>query len=146
MNWRDEAIASPSLRNRKRLEENVKLTTMSKFYPSIYSKSAEICRDGTFHPLGALLFTNGTYKNTIKIIDEVATVRTALDLDTRFQWVYNWSSGTISPSPHLKLSFEALIAEEVARYIALWEIEFRPSLTTLRYKVRVHLRKDRKHA
>lgn len=113
------------------------------FPQNIYSKFAEIGRDGIFHPLGALLFTNGTYKETIKIIDEVATVPTAFDLDTRFQWVYNWSSGAVSPSPHLRLSFEALIAEEVVRYIALWEVEFRPSLTTLRYRVRERLRKDK---
>ena len=88
----------------------------------------------TYHPLGALLFTNITYRETLKIINTV-DVPAVPFTDGSFQWEYDWTNGIVQAAPAITTSFESLLAQEIAKYTAFWEAEFAPTLVSVGYKV-----------
>jgi hypothetical protein len=79
----------------------------------------------TFHPLGALLYTNTTYRETIKIIDQVDVPSIPFHNGTP-AYVYDWQSGAIAPVPAATTEFKILLIAEIARYAAYWALEFGP--------------------
>jgi hypothetical protein len=87
-----------------------------------------------FFPLGALLFSNETYVNTVKIIDASGVPSVSFGARTTFD--YNWTTGVTTSAPAITLGFEVLAAEEYARYSLYWYTIFAP-FSALRYKVRV---------
>ena len=90
----------------------------------------------TFHPLGALLYTNTTYRETLKIIDTVG-VPSVPFLGNLPKWDYDWKTGALQPAPILTSAFNETLASELPRYISFWETEFAPNLTSIGYKAGV---------
>jgi len=75
----------------------------------------------TYHPLGALIFVNQTYHETLKIINQVNVP--AEQYKRGAIWKYDYKSGAIgqqAPSPQLAQQLQA----EAARYIQQWPTVF----------------------
>jgi hypothetical protein len=90
---------------------------------------------GIFHPLGAAFYSNGTYPQTLKVIQESGVPSEAFALaGAREQFRYNYTTGAIEPVPDLELEFVSRLAQEIPRYIQLWSTEFAP-LSVTGYKV-----------
>jgi hypothetical protein len=107
-----------------------------------------------FHPLGALLFSNASYPETLKVLD-VAGVpaipymvgqrvcqsslfiyqkpRTRYVL-TCVKWVYNITTGFTVQSPPVPAAFATLVAQEFQRYSDYWTTVFAP-YSAIGYKV-----------
>lgn len=91
----------------------------------------DVFRD-TYHPLGALLFSNGTYTETLKVIEKSGVL--SVPFVTGQRWLYNWTSGVALPSPPISVAFATLVGQEFQRYVAYWSTVFAP-YSALRYKV-----------
>jgi hypothetical protein len=79
----------------------------------------------TFHPLGALIFFNETYVETLKIIEQTTVKATQQHVGPP-QWVYNWTDGDISTGPAFTVEQEALLLVEVGRYETFWNTVYYP--------------------
>lgn len=88
----------------------------------------------SYHPLGALLFTNTTWANTIKIINEVGVPAVPF-LEGNTQWVYNYTTGAVQAAPAITPAFLAALQVEVPKYIEFWETSFGPEYQSIGYKV-----------
>lgn len=98
--------------------------------------AADHPRRGIFHPLGAAFFSNASYPETVKVINEsgVAIEEFAL-AGAREQFLFNITTGVTEAVPALSPQALQLVAAEVPRYIQLWTRDFAPISTTF-YKVR----------
>ncbi|KAF1956436.1 FAD/NAD(P)-binding domain-containing protein [Byssothecium circinans] len=87
--------------------------------------------EGIFHPLGAAFFSNVTYPETVKVVDEsgVSIEEFAL-AGARQQYQFNITTGATEPLPTLSPQFRQLLASEVPRYVQLWNRDFAPISTT----------------
>ncbi|KAF2266973.1 hypothetical protein CC78DRAFT_531068 [Lojkania enalia] len=84
------------------------------------------CR-GIFHPLGAAFFSNGTYQETLKVIDKSGVSIEPFALaGEREQFRFNYSTGSIEQVPQLSNAFVAVLLSEIPRYINLWTTKFAP--------------------
>lgn len=92
---------------------------------------------GIFHPLGAAFFSNATYPETLKIIDEsgVSIEEFAL-AGAREQFFFNITTGATEPVPAPSPLFLQAVAAEIPRYIQLWNQVFKP-IDVISYKVRL---------
>jgi hypothetical protein len=92
------------------------------------------CRGG-FHPLGALLFSNATYTETVKVVD-IAKVPIYPFSSTGggIGYSYNWTTGVTMPVPAISAQFQAALSGEIGRYIQLWHQVFEP-ISGIGYKV-----------
>ncbi|EMD91513.1 hypothetical protein COCC4DRAFT_57460 [Bipolaris maydis ATCC 48331] len=89
---------------------------------------------GIFHPLGAAFFSNGTYTETVGILNKTDVAIEPFSLaGARSQYIYNFTSGDILPSPALSAQFAATVAAEIPRYVVLWNERFRPA-SVLNYR------------
>jgi hypothetical protein len=88
---------------------------------------------GLYFPLGALLFSNGTYTETVKIIN--TTGATFVPFSYGQEWEYNWTTGITELAPVAPAAFDALLMEEITRYITYWETFFAPYSIIPGYKV-----------
>lgn len=90
---------------------------------------------GIFHPLGAAFFSNATYPETLKVIDEsgVSIQEFAL-AGARQEFQFNVTTGATEPVPNPSRTFVQLVAAEVPRYIQLWYRDFAP-ISTANFKV-----------
>jgi len=82
---------------------------------------------GIFHPLGAAFFSNATYTETVKIIDESGVPIESFSLaSSRQAFQFNITTGITEP--YLALPPQALpaVAAEIPRYIQLWNRDFAP--------------------
>jgi hypothetical protein len=68
----------------------------------------------------------------LKVIDASGVL--SVPFSTGQTWEYNWTSGVTIPEPAVTLEFEALVAEEYARYSLYWYTIFAP-YSAIRYKV-----------
>ncbi|KAI0341062.1 FAD/NAD(P)-binding domain-containing protein [Trametopsis cervina] len=92
--------------------------------------------NGTFHPLGALLFTNQTYHNTLPLVlDANVTLHPGISPHdwTRYLYGPSSSSSSVSPEPKPTQLEMAQIIVEIARYTVHWEQKFAPKYTATRY-------------
>lgn len=90
---------------------------------------------GIFHPLGAAFFSNGTYTETVGILNKTDVAIESFSLaGARSQYIYNFTSGDILPYPALTAQFAATVAAEIPRYVVLWNERFRPA-SALNYRV-----------
>lgn len=91
---------------------------------------------GIFHPLGAAFFSNASYPETLKVINEsgVSIEEFAL-AGAREQFRFNITTGVTEPYPALSLQALQLVAAEIPRYAQLWAKNFAP-ISTTNYKVR----------
>ncbi|KAF2256040.1 FAD/NAD(P)-binding domain-containing protein [Trematosphaeria pertusa] len=90
--------------------------------------------EGIFHPLGAAFFSNATYPETLKIIDEsgVSIEEFAL-AGAREQFFFNITTGATEPVPAPSPLFLQAVAAEIPRYIQLWNQVFKP-IDVISYK------------
>lgn len=86
---------------------------------------------GIFHPLGAAFFSNASYPETLKVIDEsgVSIEEFAL-AGARQQFQFNITTGITEPVPALSTQALQLLAAEIPRYAQLWNRDFAPISTT----------------
>ncbi|KAJ3903248.1 FAD/NAD-P-binding domain-containing protein [Lentinula edodes] len=96
----------------------------------------------TYHAMGALIFTNLTYSNTLPLILEAGLpLSPALSPGPSANWSYwQYSPGTdagqnlnVTQTALPTLPEDAAIALEVAAYTTLWLTEFQPQYTESRY-------------
>ena len=83
---------------------------------------------GNFHPMGALLFSNETYKQTLPIIEASGVLSIPFSYDVPLV-LYN-DNGETLPSP-FKLSDitqQQNFAAEIARYNQFWNETFAPTM------------------
>ena len=90
------------------------------------------------HPIGALIFTNETYRETLPIIDAsgVSAIPFANISDGK-NWLYDPESGYVqqAESSLSNLTKSPLFQAEIDRYIKFWNTEFAP-VAVVGYKVR----------
>ncbi|KAF2728726.1 FAD/NAD(P)-binding domain-containing protein [Polyplosphaeria fusca] len=90
---------------------------------------------GIFHPLGAAFFSNASYPDTVKVIDESGVSIEPFELTlagSREQFWFNYTApnGDIQRIPPLTQQFTALFLQEIPRYVALWQTAFAPYSVT----------------
>jgi monoamine oxidase len=88
-------------------------------------------RSNNYFPLGALLFSNGSYPETLKVINKVGVPATPLVTGPR--WQFNWTNGIVVPPPNVTVEFATLVGQEYQRYVQYWTTVFQP-YSALRYK------------
>ncbi|KAJ4301913.1 hypothetical protein N0V90_004009 [Kalmusia sp. IMI 367209] len=82
---------------------------------------------GIFHPLGAAFFSNATYTETLKVINEsgVSIEEFAL-AGARDQYRFNITTGAIEAVPALSTQVLQRLGVEIPRYVQLWNRDFAP--------------------
>ncbi|KAH8731067.1 hypothetical protein GQ44DRAFT_736186 [Phaeosphaeriaceae sp. PMI808] len=105
----------------------------------IFDKQAEVggkCQawyddNGIFHPLGAAFFSNATYPETLKLVNQTnATIEPFQLAGAREMFRYNFTTGAIEANPAPAPQFFAAVSAEIPRYVALWNQRFRPISAT----------------
>ncbi|KAJ7505772.1 FAD/NAD-P-binding domain-containing protein [Mycena galericulata] len=101
----------------------------------IFEKGAEVggkCQayydeQGLFHPMGALLYSNETYREALPVID-ASNVSSFAFAYTSPDWLYDWRSGYTKemPIPMSELTANELFRKEIERYTIFWNLEFAP--------------------
>lgn len=86
---------------------------------------------GIFHPLGAAFFSNATYPETIKILNQTHVPIEPFALaGTRQVFRYNYTNGLIQANPAPPPSVLAAVEAEIPRYTQLWTQRFQPIRVT----------------
>jgi hypothetical protein len=95
------------------------------------------CGRGLFHPMGALIFSNETYRETLPIIDASGLPSMAFGNRGAGNWIYDYGTGHVqdSTSSISNIMSSSLFQAEIDKYINFWNTEFAP-LATIGYKVR----------
>jgi len=89
---------------------------------------------GIFHPLGAAFFSNATYPETIKILNQANVPIEPFALTgSREVFRYNYTNGLIQASPALPPQLLAAVSAEIPRYVQLWNQRFQP-ISVANYK------------
>jgi hypothetical protein len=88
---------------------------------------------GGFSPLGALIFTPPTYRESIKMIVETGMASVPFISGDKYQ--YNATSGEIWPKSAPPPGFAPLFMQEVGRYIDWWNKNFYLHNTAASYRV-----------
>ncbi|KAF2120679.1 hypothetical protein BDV96DRAFT_484959 [Lophiotrema nucula] len=84
---------------------------------------------GIFHPLGAAFFSNATYTETVKVVNDsgVSIQPFALAGDReQFRFNYTTADASIQEVPSLSPQFIQLLLLEIPRYASLWTTKFAP--------------------
>jgi hypothetical protein len=91
---------------------------------------------GLFHPMGALLYSNQTYRETLPVIDASGVSSFAFGY-TSPQWLYDWRNGYTEEvsTPLSEMTANELFKEEIERYTTFWNTEFAPK-AVIGYKAR----------
>jgi hypothetical protein len=89
---------------------------------------------GNYHPLGAVLFTKGTYTETVKIVDLVGSNYT--NFSTGEAWTFDWKSGLAVPTPPTPIEVIQTLGAEYKNYSQFWQSGFAP-FNAIGYKVEV---------
>ncbi|KAH7095623.1 hypothetical protein FB567DRAFT_34976 [Paraphoma chrysanthemicola] len=84
-----------------------------------------------FHPLGAAFFSNATYPETLKVLNQTNVSIEPFKLaGTREMFRYNYTTGSIEANPPVAPQFYAAVSAEIPRYIQLWMQRFAPISAT----------------
>ncbi|KAI0341017.1 FAD/NAD-P-binding domain-containing protein [Trametopsis cervina] len=97
---------------------------------------AHYTEHGTFHPLGALLFTNQTYKNTLPLVlDAGVEMHPGISPQdwSRFLYGPGDQANQVRPEPTPNKYEMAMIVLEISRYTTYWEQNFAPKYSSIRY-------------
>lgn len=98
---------------------------------------------GIFHPLGAAFFSNATYPEFLKVLNQTnVSIETFQLAGAREMYRYNYTNGLIEINPAPAPQFFAAVSAEIPRYVALWNQRFRP-ISSTNYKVRRVQRRTR---
>ncbi|TVY34652.1 Uncharacterized protein LOCC1_G008301 [Lachnellula occidentalis] len=104
------------------LELKGKRTVTFEKQDAVGGKCQAVYQDGGFSPLGALIFTPPTYRESIKMI--VKTGMASVPFVSGDKYQYNAMSGAIWPKPAPPPGFTPLFMQEVGRYIDWWNKNF----------------------
>jgi hypothetical protein len=85
--------------------------------------------------MGALLFSNETYQNTLPIIDASGLPSFPFGNDEDDTWLYDYKTGHVQESTSSNMTSSPLFQAEINKYINFWNTEFAP-LASIGYKVR----------
>lgn len=88
--------------------------------------------DGSYHPLGGLLFSNGTYTESLKVIAQTNVLSTPFNTGTRY--TYNYTTGVTTQNAPVTAAFATLMGSEYQRYAVFWSTVWAP-YNAMRYKV-----------
>jgi hypothetical protein len=85
--------------------------------------------------LGALLFSNKTYRETVPVVDASGVLATPFSYD-RPTWSFDWRTGVVVPQPVpiASLTRHPLFVAEIKKYTKFWNTEFAPK-ASVGYKV-----------
>ncbi|KAJ3158112.1 hypothetical protein HDU86_003064 [Geranomyces michiganensis] len=85
---------------------------------------------GLFHPLGALLFANETYVNTLPLIDASGVLATPFTYSFK-NWLYEWHTGHVEEQKEsIKATTDrAIFRAQINKYIDFWNAEFKPTIS-----------------
>lgn len=91
-----------------------------------------------FHPIGAVIFTNETYKNTLPLIlASGAPILSDYNSYTAYRYGPGKDANKVSQaSKPSQAEVDELLAE-YHRYVSYWTTAFAPTYTALRYVVSV---------
>ncbi|KAJ5648906.1 uncharacterized protein N7484_002629 [Penicillium longicatenatum] len=89
---------------------------------AVGGKCQAVYENSTFSPLGALIFTPPTYRESIKLL--LKTGVTSVPFVSGEKWQYNASSGSIWAKPTLPPQVTQLFMQEVRKYIGWWNKNF----------------------
>ncbi|KAG4428390.1 hypothetical protein IFR05_016129 [Cadophora sp. M221] len=115
----------------KKLEDKGRKVVIFEKQAAVGGKCQAVYETNTFHPLGALLFSNASYPETLKVVD-VSGVP-AVPFVTGQRWFYDVQSGSTVLSPAISPAFATLVGQEFQRYALYWTTIFAP-YSALRYK------------
>ena len=90
--------------------------------------------------MGALLFENKTYHETLPIVDASGlSVIPFTNISDGRNWLYDLESGHVqqAESSILNLTKTPKFQAEIKRYVEFWNTEFKP-LAVVGYKVRLY--------
>ncbi|KAL2072582.1 hypothetical protein VTL71DRAFT_11925 [Oculimacula yallundae] len=114
----------------KKLEDKGRKVVIFEKQESVGGKCQAVYENDSFHPLGALLYSNASYPETLKVID-VSGVR-SVPLVIGQRWLFDPNGLTIQ-SPAITAAFATLVGQEFQRYSVYWTTIFAP-YSALRYK------------
>ncbi|PSR74075.1 hypothetical protein PHLCEN_2v10147 [Hermanssonia centrifuga] len=101
--------------------------------PEVGGKCQSYYEGDFFHPMGALLFSNETYTETLPII-----LKSGLPFQpfayTSKGWLFDWRTGVVNESPVSAADVYPLLKPDIDRYIEFWNSNIGPNLTTIGYK------------
>lgn len=91
---------------------------------------------GIFHPLGAAFFSNATYPETLKVLNQTnVSIESFALAGAREMFRYNYTNGLIDLNPAPAPQFFAAVSAEIPRYVQVWNERFR-KISATNYKVR----------
>ncbi|KAI8592188.1 FAD/NAD-P-binding domain-containing protein [Geranomyces variabilis] len=95
---------------------------------------------GLFHPLGALLFANETYANTLPLIDASGVLATPFTYSFK-NWLYEWHTGHVEEQKEsIKATTDrAIFRAQLNKYVDFWNKEFKPTVS-IGYKLPIQER------
>ncbi|PKS11609.1 hypothetical protein jhhlp_001759 [Lomentospora prolificans] len=99
--------------------------------PSVGGKSKAVYRDGYFHPLGAVLFEEDTYVETMKWIKQTGVPYNATG--STEDWYFDWKTGASGQTPPTPKDVQTALVLEYRRYAEFWNAHFK-SLNVAGYK------------
>ncbi|CZT08465.1 uncharacterized protein RCO7_08200 [Rhynchosporium graminicola] len=115
----------------KKLEDKGRKVVIFERQVTVGGKCQAVYADNTFHPLGALLFSNASYPETLKVIATSGV--TSVPLQTGQRWLFDAQSGGVTQAPAITSAFSTLVGQEFQRYAQYWTTIFAP-YSALRYK------------
>ncbi|KAH7417335.1 FAD/NAD-P-binding domain-containing protein [Cadophora sp. MPI-SDFR-AT-0126] len=115
----------------KNLEDKGRKVVIFEKQDEVGGKCQAVYEKNTFHPLGALLFSNASYPETLKVIETSGV--SAIPFVTGQRWLYDVPTGSLALSPAISSEFATLVGQEFQRYAAYWTTIFAP-YSALRYK------------
>lgn len=87
---------------------------------------------GYFHPLGAVLFEEDTYVETMKWIKQTGVPYNATG--STEDWYFDWKTGASGQTPPTPKDVQTALVLEYRRYAEFWNAHFK-SLNVAGYKV-----------
>ncbi|KAG6357281.1 hypothetical protein INS49_015159 [Diaporthe citri] len=104
------------------LELKGKQTVVFEKQDAVGGKCQAVYQDGGFSPLGALIFTPPTYRESIKMIVKSGVVSVPFISGNKYQ--YNTTTGELWERAKPPPGFVQLLMQEVGRYVRWWNNNF----------------------
>ncbi|KAI7780454.1 hypothetical protein LA080_016073 [Diaporthe eres] len=114
------------------LELKGKQTVVFEKQDAVGGKCQAVYQDGGFSPLGALIFTPPTYRESIKMIVNSGVVSVPFISGNKYQ--YNTTTGELWERAKPPPGFVQLLMQEVGRYVHWWNNNFYLHNTAASYR------------
>ncbi|OAK98793.1 FAD/NAD(P)-binding domain-containing protein [Phaeosphaeriaceae sp. SRC1lsM3a] len=90
--------------------------------------------EGIFHPLGAAFFSNASYPETLKVLNQTnVSIESFALAGAREMFRYNYTNGLIDLNPSPAPQFFAAVSAEIPRYVQVWNQRFQ-KISATNYK------------